>query len=51
MLVEKYGWAMQKNLFAEMNQDSTLSHNRKNSKIFNIASKYFSIFNNKLPAS
>ena len=23
MLVEKYGWVIQKNLFAEINQDST----------------------------
>ena len=47
MLVKKYGWAIQKSLFAETNQDSTFSHTRENLKIFNIASKYFSFFNNK----
>ena len=47
MLVEKYGWAIQKSLFAETNQDSTFSHTRENSKMFNITSKYFSFFNNK----
>ena len=51
MLVEKYGWAIQKNLSAETNQDSTFSHTRENSKIFNITSKYFNFFNNKQPAS
>ena len=49
MLVEKYGWAIQKSLFAETNQ--TFSHTRENSKMFNITSKYFSFFNNKPPAS
>ena len=44
MLVEKCGWAIQKSLFAETNQDSTFSHTRENSK-------YFSFFNNKPPAS
>ena len=51
MLVEKYGWAIQKSLFAETNQDSTFSHTRENSKMFNITSKYFSYFKNKPPAS
>ena len=51
MLVEKYGWAIQKSLFAETNQDSTFSHTRENSKMFNITLKYFSFFNNKPPAS
>ena len=51
MLVEKYGWAIEKSLFAETNQDSTFSHTRENSKMFNITSKYFSFFNNKPPAS
>ena len=51
MLVKKYGWAIQKSLFAETNQDSTFSHTRENSKIFNITSKYFNFFNNKPPAS
>ena len=34
MLIEKYGWAIQKNLFAETNEDSTFSHTRENSKMF-----------------
>ena len=38
-------------LFAEANQDSTFSHTRENSKMFNINSKYFSFFNNTPPAS
>ena len=50
MLVEKYGWAIQKRLIAETNQDPTFSHPRKNSKMFNITSKYFSFFNKKPPA-
>ena len=49
MLVEKYGWAIQKSLFAETNQDSAFSQTRENSKIYNITSKYFSFFNNKPP--
>ena len=40
-----------KNLFSETNQDSTISFTWENSKVFNITSKYFSIFNNKPPAS
>ena len=52
MSVEKYGWAIQKNLiFIKTNQDSTFSHTRENSKMFSITSKYFSFFNNKPPAS
>ena len=51
MLVEKYDWAIQKSLFAENNQDSTFSHTREISKMFNVTSKYFSFFNNKPPAS
>ena len=45
MLVEKYGWGIQKSLFAQTNKDSTFSHTRKNSKMFNITLKYFSFFN------
>ena len=41
MLVEKYGWAIQKSLFAQTNQDSTFSHTRKNSKMFNITSRAY----------
>ena len=51
MLVEKYGWAIQKSLFAETNQDSTFSHTCENSKMFNITSKYFIFLNYKPPAS
>ena len=45
MSVEKFGWAIQKSLFAQTNQDSTFSHTRENSKMFNITSKYFWFFN------
>ena len=51
MPVEKYGWAIQKRLFEWINQDSTFSHTRENSKMLNITSKYFSFFSNKPPAS
>ena len=51
MLVEIHGWAIQKSLFAETDQDSTFSHTRENSKMLNITSKYFSFFNNRPPAS
>ena len=51
MSVEKYGWAIQKSLFAQTNQDSTFFLTRENSKMFNITSKYFTFFNNKPPAS
>ena len=47
MLVQKYGWVIQKSLFADANQDSAFSHIRKNSKVFNITSKYSIFFNNK----
>ena len=47
MLVEKYGWAIQKSLFTETNQDSAFSQTSGNSKMYNITSKYFSFFNNK----
>ena len=50
MLVEKYGCAIQKSLFAETNQDSAFSHTRKNTEMFNTTSKYFSFFKNKPPA-
>ena len=46
MSVEKFGWAIQKSLFAQTNQDSTFSHTRENSKMFNITSKYFWFLNN-----
>ena len=37
MLVEKYGWAIKKRpIFTGTNQDSTFSHTRDNSKMFNI---------------
>ena len=41
MLGEKYGWAIQKSLFAETNQDCTFSHTSENLKMFNVTSKYF----------
>ena len=44
MYVEKYGWSIQKCLFAQTNQDSTSSRTRENSKMFNITSKYFNFF-------
>ena len=40
-----------KNLIYIDHQDSIFSHIYKNSKMFNIISKYFTFFNNKLPAS
>ena len=51
MSVEKYNCAIQKILFAQTSQDSTLPYTRENSKIFNITSQYFSFFNKKPPAS
>ena len=51
MLVQKYGWPIQDNLFAWTNQDTTFSHTRENSKLFNIPSEYFRLFNNKRPSS
>ena len=51
MLVKKYGWAIQKSLFNETNQNSTFSHTLENSKMFNITSKYLSFLKNKPPAS
>ena len=51
MSVEKYGCAIRKNLFAQTSEDSTFSHTRENSKMFNITSKYFSFFNSKPPES
>ena len=44
MSVEKYGWAIQKDLFAQTSQDSTFSHARENPKMFDKTSKYFSFF-------
>ena len=51
MSVEKYGWAIQNNLFVKTNQDSIFSHNRDNLEKYNITSKYSSFFNNKPPPS
>ena len=51
MLVEKYGWTIQKSLSTQTNQDSTFSETCENSKMFNITSKYFNFFNNKPPIS
>ena len=47
MSVKKYGWVIQKRLFAWTNEDSALSHTHENSKVFNVISKYVSFFNNK----
>ena len=47
MSVQKYGWAIQKSLFAQTNKDSTFFKARKNSKMFNIISKHFNFFNDK----
>ena len=51
MLVEKYDWAIQIGLLAEINQDTTFFHTRENSKMFNKTAKYLGFFNNKSPAS
>ena len=50
-LVQKNGWAIQESLFAYTNQFSTFFNTRENSKMFNIASIYFSFFNNEPPPS
>ena len=50
MSIEKYGWTIQKKLFAQINQDPAFSHTRENSKIFNKTSIHFSFLNNKQPA-
>ena len=50
MLVEKWQGNLE-SLFAQTNQDSTVSHNHDNSKMFKITLKYFDFFNNKPPAS
>ena len=39
MSVKKYAWAIQKSLVAKTNQDSTFSHTRDNSQMFNTTSK------------
>ena len=39
------------NSFTQANQDSTISFTWENSKMFNITSKYFRIFNNNQPES
>ena len=41
MSVKMYGWEIQSN------QDSTFLHTLRNSKMFNITTKYFSFFNKK----
>ena len=51
MSVEKYGWVIQKSLFAQTNHDPLFSHTREISKMFNITSKYFSFFSTKRPVS
>ena len=49
MPVKKYGWAITKNLLAQINQGFTFSQTRENSKMLNITSKYF-LFNKESPA-
>ena len=49
MSVEKYGWAIQL-ICMDLPRFYNFSH-RENSKMFNITSKYFSFFDNTLPAS
>ena len=39
MPIEKYGWAIQKSLFVQTNQNSAFSNSRGNLKMFNITSK------------
>ena len=51
MSVKKYDLLIQKELFADAIQYSTFFHTRKNTKMFNINSKYFSFFNSKPPAN
>ena len=51
MQVKKYGWTIQKSLYAYPTQDFILCHTCKNSKIFNKTSKCFIHFSNKTPAS
>ena len=51
MSVEKYGWAIQLICMDLPRFIFTISHTRENSKMFNVTSKYFSFFDNTLPAS
>ena len=51
MSFKKHDWMFHKNLFAKTNQYTTLSFWWEDSKIFDITSKYFNIFNDKPPAS
>ena len=46
MLFQKYVWAIKKSLFLYTNQDSTFSHTRENSKMFNLTffKKIFQLF-------
>ena len=48
---ETYDSAIHQNLFALTNQDSTISHTREKSKMFDITSKYFTFFKNTPPAT
>ena len=51
MSVEKYGWTIQKAYLHKPVKILHFSHTRVNSKMFNTTSKYFSFFNNRIPAS
>lgn len=44
--IKQYDLAVYENLFTETSHDSTISYTRENSKVFNITSNYFGIFNN-----
>ena len=44
--IKQYDLAVYENLFTETSHDSTKSYTRENSKVFNITSKYYGIFNN-----
>ena len=51
MLVEEYGWAIQKSYFHRPIKILHCIAIARIQKLFNITSKYFSFFNNKPPAS
>ena len=46
MSVEKYDSTIHESLSELTNQNSAISHNLVNSKMFKITLKYFSLFNN-----
>ena len=44
--IQKQVWLIHENGFAKTNQDYAISYKRENSKMFNMTSKYLSIFKN-----